>query len=145
MGRGYQPIPSPEVAEFVQQYIEPKSSPRRPLPSSQILERVLFALVNEGFKCLEDKIALRPSDIDVIYVFGYGWQAWRGGPMYWAYNTVGLERLLRGLERFSEQFPLTEHYVPSQLLLDCVRQEVSVEEYYKRIHEGGNRPASSKL
>ena len=112
----------------------------------QITERVLFPLVNEGFKCLEDNIAQRPSDIDVIFIFGYGWPAWRGGPMYWADHDVGLENLLKGLERLSRQFPQTAHFVPSKLLEECVRLDLKLEEYYhQQLHTKQKRPLVSKL
>ena len=94
--------------------------------------RVLFPLVNEGFKCLEEGIVQRPSDIDVVYVYGYGWPVWRGGPMYWADNEIGLPRLLEGLKRLSRQFPETEHYRPSALLERCVGLTITVEDYYQQ-------------
>lgn len=146
VGRGYKPLPSKEVAAFVRQYVKVGSPPPKPLSSTGIVERVLFALVNEGFKCLEDNIAQRPSDIDVIYIFGYGWPAWRGGPMFWADHEVGLENLLQGLQKFSQEFPQTEHYVPSKLLEECVRKDVTVEEYYKeKARKNQGRQIESRL
>lgn len=124
---------------FVEQYVVQQGPlPPQPLSSRMIVERVLFPLVNEGFKCLEENIAQKPSDIDVIYIFGYGFPAWRGGPMYWAENDVGLDNLLRGLQNFSQQFHVTEHYVPSRLLEECVRQNMTVTEYYEKgLHNKG--------
>ena len=55
-------------------------------------------MVNEGALILEEKIAQRASDIDVVWLNGYGWPAWTGGPMFWA-DTVGLEKVVEGLER----------------------------------------------
>lgn len=55
----------------------------------EILERCLYALVNESFKILEEGIASSPSDIDLIWVNGYSWPVWKGGPMYWAEQQVG--------------------------------------------------------
>ena len=57
---------------------------RRSIPDEEILERLLHPLVNEGARIVEEGIALRASDIDVVYINGYGFPAWRGGPMYWA-------------------------------------------------------------
>ena len=102
----------------------------------------MFPLVNEGFKCLEEGIAQSPSDIDVVYLNGYGWPVWRGGPMFWAEHEVGLDKLLSTLKRFVKQFPETEHYVPSKLLEKCVKMGLTVEEYYA---QGLNRVASSRL
>lgn len=50
-----------------------------PLAENEVIERVLFPLVNEGFKCLEEGVAQQPSDIDVVYLYGYGWPVYRGG------------------------------------------------------------------
>src|SRR5215470_3724296 len=62
---------------------------RRPIGDDEILQRLLYPMVNEGAKILEEKIAIRASDIDVIWVYGYGWPVYRGGPMFWA-DQVGL-------------------------------------------------------
>lgn len=136
IGRGQKPFPSKEVQAFIPHYVRQHrqglSQAPQALSTSQIIERVLFPLVNEGFKCLEDNIAQKPSDIDVIYIFGYGWPAWRGGPMFWADNEVGLDHLLEGLRLFSTQFPDAEHYVPSKLLEECVRLNSTVGDYYKK-------------
>ena len=74
---------------------------------------------------------MKPSDIDVIYVYGYGWPIFRGGPMYWADNEVGLKYLLRRLEEFSKQFPRTDYYTPSNLLKQCVTMDLTLEDYFK--------------
>lgn len=139
VGKGRKPIPSKEVEQLIKKY---QSSKTRLLSENEIVERVMFPLVNEGFKCLEEGIAQRPSDIDVIYVNGYGWPVWRGGPMFWADNEVGLPNLLSRLQRFARQFPTTEHFVPSKLLEACVKMGVTVEDYYAK---GLQRQISSKL
>ena len=130
------PIPSKEVEKFIASFAASSGAP--PLTSTEIVERVMFPLVNEGFKCLEEGIAQCPSDIDVIYLHGYGWPVWRGGPMFWADQEVGLPRLLATLRKFARQFPSTEHYVPSKLLETCVQMGVTVEEFYaKGLHNQG--------
>ncbi len=101
------------------------------MSEQEIIERVFFPLVNEGFKCLEEGIARQPSDIDVVYVYGYGWPVYRGGPMWWADNEVGLRHLLRRLEDLARQFPHTDYFAPSQLLRRCVTMDLKVEDYYK--------------
>ena len=95
-----------------------------------MIERVLFPLVNEGFKCLEEGIVQQPSDIDVVYLYGYGWPVYRGGPMFWGDHEVGLKKLLTALQKLSRQFPTTDYYVPSKLLETCVALDMTVEKYY---------------
>ncbi len=103
---------------------------QKPFSEREIIERVLFPLVNEGFKCLEEGIAKRPSDIDVVYLYGYGWPVYKGGPMWWADNEVGLKQLLERLEYYSTIFPDTLYYRPSELLKKCVTLNVTVEDYF---------------
>lgn len=69
-------MPSKEVDALISRYVHGQSVP---FSEREIVERVLFPLVNEGFKCLEEGIANQPSDIDVVYLYGYGWPIYRGG------------------------------------------------------------------
>jgi 3-hydroxyacyl-CoA dehydrogenase/enoyl-CoA hydratase/carnithine racemase len=115
------------------------------MTDERIVQRVLYPLVNEGFKCLEEGIASSPSDIDVVYLYGYGFPVWRGGPMHWADCQVGLPNLLRVLQDFSREFPTTEHYVPSKLLEECVQLGVTVEDHYRRQQMKEGSPKSSRL
>ena len=135
IGRGRQPMPSKEVEEFIATYNKGKKVAK--YSKQEIIERVLFPLVNEGFKILEEGIARSPSDIDVIYLYGYGWPAWRGGPMYWADHEVGLPYLLKRLEQMNTEFPGSSYYVPSALLRKCVGLGITVETYYKKRLNGG--------
>ncbi|HZA13219.1 MAG TPA: 3-hydroxyacyl-CoA dehydrogenase family protein, partial [Myxococcaceae bacterium] len=70
------------------------------VPEEEIVERCIFALVNEGARILEDGIALRASDIDVVYLAGYGFPRFRGGPMLYA-DTLGLPNVVRAMRRFA--------------------------------------------
>ena len=81
-GPDRKPISDPEVVELVR-------TASRKIPDEEILDRCIYALVNEGARVLEEGIALRASDIDVVYLTGYGFPAYRGGPMFYA-DTVGL-------------------------------------------------------
>ena len=67
----------------------------------QVNEKKIYALVNEGARILEEGIALRASDIDVVYLTGYGFPAWRGGPMYHAEIGVGLRQVVEAMQRFA--------------------------------------------
>src|SRR5262249_13084480 len=76
--------------------------PRRTITNDEILERTLYALINEGAKILEEGIALRAVDIDIIYINGYGFPAYRGGPMWYA-DTVGLTKIYERICAFQKQ------------------------------------------
>ncbi len=128
IGKGRKPIPSKEVENFISGYI--KGVPASKYSQRKIVERCLFGLVNEGFKILEENIAQKPSDIDVIYLYGYGWPAYRGGPMYWIDNEVGLPYFLKRLEEFDSAYPGSTYYVPSNLLRKCVGLGMTLEDYY---------------
>jgi 3-hydroxyacyl-CoA dehydrogenase len=139
INKGRTPLPSKEMDAFVQSYV---TGSGRTMSSEEMLQRVFYPLVNEGFKILEENIARCPGDIDVVYLYGYGWPAWKGGPMFWADHQVGLPILLEKLEEFFRMFPDTDHYQPSALLRRCVDLGVTVEEYYNR---GLHQSKQSKL
>jgi 3-hydroxyacyl-CoA dehydrogenase len=84
------------------------------------LERLTFALINEGFKILEEGIAQRPSDIDVVYAFGYGFPAYRGGPMFYA-DTIGLEKIYHTVCEFADTYG-EEFWQPAALLKQLVAE-----------------------
>src|SRR5256885_3273711 len=86
------PTPDPDVEKIIVDVSTELGITRRPISDEQILQRLLYPMVNEGAKILEEKMALRASDIDVIWVYGYGWPVYRGGPMFWA-DSIGLEAL----------------------------------------------------
>ncbi|MGP0092199.1 MAG: 3-hydroxyacyl-CoA dehydrogenase NAD-binding domain-containing protein, partial [Xanthobacteraceae bacterium] len=83
------PQPDPEVEGIIAESSAKLGVTRRAIPAEEILERLLFPMINEGARILEEKIAQRPGDVDVIWVYGYGWPVWRGGPMYYA-DQIGL-------------------------------------------------------
>src|SRR5688572_12588225 len=86
------PSPDPEVEQIIFDVSKEKGIKRRQISDEEILQRLLYPMVNEGAKILEEKIAIRASDIDVIWVYGYGWPVYRGGPMFWA-DSIGLKAL----------------------------------------------------
>ncbi|HLK32217.1 MAG TPA: 3-hydroxyacyl-CoA dehydrogenase NAD-binding domain-containing protein [Terriglobales bacterium] len=103
----------PEVASLVRQWASEAGIPQRTIAAQEILERCLYALVNEGARILEEGYALRAGDIDIIYVNGYGFPAYRGGPMWYA-DTVGLDKVHQRICDFHRQHG--EHWEPAPLL-----------------------------
>ena len=93
------PIPDPVVEELIVKASKEAGIQRRQITDQEILERCLYALVNEGANILEEGIALRASDIDIVYIYGYGFPRYRGGPMFCA-DTVGLDKVLEAVQRF---------------------------------------------
>ena len=92
------PTPSPVVQQVIEDFARKQGVERREISDQEIIERTLYTMVNEGAKILEEGIAQRPSDIDVVWVYGYGWPVYRGGPMHWA-ESVGLDKIVEGLRR----------------------------------------------
>jgi 3-hydroxyacyl-CoA dehydrogenase len=83
------PLPDPEVDAIIAAAANRLGIARRAIDPKEIVERMVLPMINEGARILEEGIAARPGDIDVIWVYGYGWPAWRGGPMYYA-DRLGL-------------------------------------------------------
>ena len=96
------PIPDPKVTAIIEEYRRKKGIMPRSVSSQEIVERCIYALINEGARILEDGIAQRASDIDLVYLNGYGFPAYRGGPMFFADQT-GLHVVARALESIAAQ------------------------------------------
>jgi 3-hydroxyacyl-CoA dehydrogenase len=107
------PSPSPVTTALLTQFRGQAGRATRSIGEEEIIVRTLYTIINEGAKILEEGIAQRASDIDVVWVFGYGWPAAKGGPMFWAEN-LGLKTVVDGLERYREQ--LGPQFVLSSLL-----------------------------
>ena len=107
--------PSPVVQAVIDEFARKKGITRREIGDEEIVERTLYTMVNEGAKILEEGIAQRASDIDVVWVYGYGWPVYRGGPMFWA-DSVGLEKIVEGLKRQEER--MKPEFSFSKLLLE---------------------------
>jgi 3-hydroxyacyl-CoA dehydrogenase len=105
------PSPSPVVAKIIDDFRAKEGVEPREISDQEIIERTLYTMVNEGSKILEEGMAQRASDIDVVWVYGYGWPVWRGGPMFWA-DTEGLPRIVEGLgnqqDRLGADFTLSD-------------------------------------
>jgi 3-hydroxyacyl-CoA dehydrogenase len=105
--------PSPVAAKVIRDFAERKGVPQRDISSQEILERLVYPMINEGAKILEEKIAQRASDIDVVWINGYGWPVYRGGPMFWA-DTVGAKAVWERLKAYQAQGG--DDYKPAALL-----------------------------
>jgi 3-hydroxyacyl-CoA dehydrogenase len=93
--------PSPVVTEMIEQHSADIGVQRRRISDEEIVERLVYALVNEGARILEEGIAAKASDIDIVYLAGYGFPMWRGGPMFHA-DTVGLYNVLVAMRRYAK-------------------------------------------
>ncbi len=96
------PLPDPEVEKLIDETLLRLGRKKRVVSDEEILERMMYPMINEGAKILEEGIAARPSDIDVVWLYGYGWPIYRGGPMYWA-DTVGLKRVADRLSVYAKE------------------------------------------
>ena len=94
--------PEPIVEEIIKEFSEKMGKTRREFSKEEILQRCIYPMINEGAKILEEGMSYRPSDIDVVWVNGYGWPVYRGGPMYYA-DTIGLDKVMQRLKEFQEQ------------------------------------------
>jgi 3-hydroxyacyl-CoA dehydrogenase len=103
----------PEVTGLVRQWSAEAGIPQRQISASEIVDRCIYALVNEGARILEEGYALRAADIDIIYLNGYGFPAYRGGPM-WHADTVGLQKVYHRICEFRQEHG--ELWAPAPLL-----------------------------
>ncbi len=94
--------PDPEATAIVREVAKEAGIPQRTFTEEEIIERTVYGLINEGAKILEEGVALRPVDIDVIYLNGYGFPAYRGGPMFYA-DTVGLKKIYDKVSEFHRE------------------------------------------
>ena len=113
-------VPDPEVTALVRKWAAEANIPQRQISREEIVDRCLYALVNEGAKILEEGIALRASDIDMVYLTGYGFPPYRGGPMFYA-DTVGLDKVLATIERFQKGYQ-GQVWKPAPLLVKLAKE-----------------------
>ena len=93
----------PEVVELVEQTSAELGIIRQEIDDDEVLKRCVYALINEGARILQDGIAIRPCDIDIVYINGYGFPEVTGGPMFWA-DQQGLDNILADIKRYHEQY-----------------------------------------
>ena len=92
------PSASAEVQAIIDEFAAKQGVTKRQITDQEIVERTLYPMVNEGALILEEGIAQRASDIDVVWIYGYGWPVYRGGPMLWA-DHEGADKIVAGLEK----------------------------------------------
>lgn len=117
------PSPSPVVTDLIVQFSENAGITRRDISDDEILERCIYPMINEGAKILAEGMAQRASDIDVVWVFGYGWPADRGGPMYYA-DSIGLKSVVEKLRKYGEAAG-DNFWEPSTLLVELAENDGS--------------------
>jgi 3-hydroxyacyl-CoA dehydrogenase len=96
------PRPSPVTEKIVRDFMAKAGNKPREITEQEILERCIYAMINEGAKILEERIAIRASDIDIVWINGYGWPVYRGGPMFYA-DTVGLQTVVDKLREYGDR------------------------------------------
>jgi len=124
-----QPTPDPQVQIMIDKESRALGIERRDIGAEEIIERCIYGLINEGARILGEGIALRASDIDVIWTNGYGFPRHRGGPMHYA-DTVGLEKIYARICEFRDQFG-AEFWEPSELLAKLAGNGGSFAEFDK--------------
>ncbi|HEY8538200.1 MAG TPA: 3-hydroxyacyl-CoA dehydrogenase NAD-binding domain-containing protein [Steroidobacteraceae bacterium] len=117
----------PEAIAILEARAKALGIEKRTHTKEEILERCLYPLLNEGIRILEEGIALRASDIDVVWTSGYGFPRYRGGPMFYA-DTIGLKTLLDGILKYQKIFgPM--HWQPAPLLVELVEKNMTIAQW----------------
>ena len=111
--------PNPEIEVICEQERKRAGITPKKFDDKEILDKYIAAMVYEGTKILSEQIALKPSDIDVVFTNGYGFPKWRGGPMKYA-DMIGLDKILKNIKKYSEEDP--RFWSPPKLLEDLVKQ-----------------------
>ena len=120
-------LDNPEAVEMFADEAARLGIERRALPDEEIEQRLLCALINEGAKVLEEGVALRAADVDVVYTSGYGFPRFRGGPMFYA-DTIGLDTVLERMARFSKTLD-SQYWEPAGLLRDLAKSGDAIGEF----------------
>lgn len=114
-----------EVTAIIRAHCKELGLERRNISTQEILERCLYSAINEGFRILEEGVAEKPEDIDVIWWYGFSFPRYMGGPMFYA-NQVGLKNVYNRICYFHQNFPYSAHWVPSDLLRKLASSEKPV-------------------
>jgi 3-hydroxyacyl-CoA dehydrogenase len=124
------PVHDPDVDKLIGQVRAELGRSPRQISAEEIVERTIYALVNEGARILEDGYALRAVDIDIIYINGYGFPAYRGGPMWYA-DTVGLKAVYERIREFEKEHGAL--WTPAPLLKRLAEEGKTFAEYDRKV------------
>jgi|RhiMethySRZTD1v2_1073278.scaffolds.fasta_scaffold00111_61 3-hydroxyacyl-CoA dehydrogenase len=125
-GDDRKPAPDPEVLALIEKAATAAGIRRRSFSNDEIIERTIYALINEGARVLDEGYASRAADIDVVYINGYGFPAWRGGPMFYA-DRVGLGTVYERIAAFHRE--LGQRWEPAPLLARLAREGSTFKAY----------------
>ncbi len=128
------PSHDPEVDKLIAQIRKEAGITPRGISADEIVERTIYALVNEGARALEEGFALRASDIDIVYINGYGFPSYRGGPMWYA-GTIGLARVYERIREFEKQHG--KLWTPAPLLQRLAEEGKTFAEYDQAVQAAG--------
>lgn len=117
------------VAQLIREVAQKRGVEQKPFSDEDIVERLIYSLVNEGANILDEGIALRPGDIDIAYIYGYGFPAHRGGPMFYA-DSVGLKTIVERMKDFQEGIE-KDYWQPSPLLKRLAHEGTTFAEWQK--------------
>ena len=115
--------PDPEVEALIKKFGEERQIQMRDISKEEILQRCLYPMINEGFKILEEGMAIRASDIDIVWTSGYGWPVYEGGPMFYG-NLVGYDKVLEWLQKAEKE--LGPEFKPSTYLERVVAEKINI-------------------
>ena len=115
--------PDAEVEKLIIEFSEKHQIKRREISKEEILERCLYPMINEGFKILEEGMAIRASDIDIVWINGYGWPIYEGGPMFYG-QLIGYEKILKWHKEMEEKFG--PDFTPSPYLEKVVNEKINL-------------------
>lgn len=133
-------IDDPEAIKIIAERAQQLKVPQRQHTKDEIVERCLYPLLNEGLRILGEGVALRASDIDVVWAAGYGFPRYRGGPMFYA-ETIGLDVLLAGMRKYQDIFgPM--HWQPAPLLMELVERRLTIAQWESQRGEAQQRGAA---
>lgn len=123
------PVPDPETTRVIESVSASLGIERREIPREEMTERMIFALINEGAKIVAEGIAARPSDVDVVWIYGYGFPRWRGGPLAYA-DEVGLPYIVERLDVFAARSG-DETLAPAPLLRELAQKGATFAQWQK--------------